>query len=382
MKRSELGFYISRKMGKGMSHAYKASAFAPAVLIALVSFILNFSLIFILSMSSGINNLLINLGSGDIRISGEYYGSAEGDKHFVKEASALAFSENGSAPLYLKGVDYETYFTDERLSLLHIGKISTSESLNPVIISSKLSKSLGLDVGDRFSALVYDESMKRTRPVLLTVSSVFYSGYAEFDSAMCYVPVSLLSFAKGNTELLLNPGADEEHALRQIGSEGYDALSYKSIYSAILSNVELSISMLYLVFIVLALLASFFSGNISFNYIERDRKDIAGLYLSGLGSREIKALYMRITMSAVLCAILSGLALALMLSAFTPALLSLLSRQGFSALDAYLVSFDISIPFLRLAAVNIFLSFFSAISLSIALRAVRKISLIDLLSSE
>ena len=74
MKESDLGLYIRRKSGHHMSFRYKISVFLPALLVLLVSFALNFSQIFILSMAEGIEKILIYLGSGSVGVAGHYDG--------------------------------------------------------------------------------------------------------------------------------------------------------------------------------------------------------------------------------------------------------------------------------------------------------------------
>ena len=332
MKLSDLSLYIKRKMGFGMPLSYKLRVLSPAVLIVLVSLVLNFSLIFIISMSQGIENLLIYLGSGNIMVKGKMDESEAFSTYETRYSGSLAFSESSSSPMYLKGVDFSSYFTKERRDVLHL-EYEALDALNPVILSKELSSRLSLDISDRFSVLIYDDNAKRTRPLLLTVAGTYDSGYMEFDSTLAFVPLSTLDGAI-YTELVTNRGYDDEAILIALREKGYDAYSYKSLYSAIYDNIELSVNTLYGVFVILVILASFFAGNISISYIDRDMGDIAMLSLSGLSDGQIRKVYRVITLSSVFISILIGFILAISLSFLSPAIISYLSDAGYEALDA------------------------------------------------
>ena len=150
MKLSDLSLYIKRKMGFGMPLSYKLRVLSPAVLIVLVSLVLNFSLIFIISMSQGIENLLIYLGSGNIMVKGKMDESEAFSTYETCYSGSLAFSESSSSPMYLKGVDFSSYFTKERRDVLHL-EYEALDALNPVILSKELFSRLSLDISDRFS---------------------------------------------------------------------------------------------------------------------------------------------------------------------------------------------------------------------------------------
>lgn len=380
MKLSDLSLYIKRKMGFGMPLSYKLRVLSPAVLIVLVSLVLNFSLIFIISMSQGIENLLIYLGSGNIMVMGKMDESEAFSTYETRYSGSLAFSESSSSPMYLKGVDFSSYFTKERRDVLHL-EYEAFDALNPVILSKELFSRLSLDISDRFSVLIYDDNAKRTRPLLLTVAGTYDSGYMEFDSALAFVPLSTLDGAIC-TEIVIDRGYDDEALLIALREKGYDAYSYKSLYSAIYDNIELSVNTLYGVFVILVILASFFAGNISISYIDRDMGDIAMLSLSGLSDGQIRKVYRVITLSSVFISILIGLILAISLSFLSPAIISYLSDAGYEALDAYLTSFEIVIPAFRLFAVNLLLIVLSYISLLISLRVIGRRTIITRLSTE
>ncbi len=373
--------YVLRKMGSGMGFKYIKSVFTPALLILLVSFMLNFAIIFIMSMAEGIERILIYLGSGDIAVSEPLVDDIEAEVFYVKSSSALAFSSSGSIPLYVKGVDFSSYFTKERKELLALALDDYSTVLNPIIISRKNAQELSAGIGERFTLLIYEEEARRTRPLLVTVAGLYDSGYSEFDSYLSYIPIERME-APLCTEIVLSDHSRLSETLSSLFSMGYRAESYKIIYSRIYENVRSSIKVLYAVFALLALLASFFSGNISLSYIERDRKDIALLFLSGLSEKDIKKIYAALTMLSVLIALIAGLILAIIFSRFTPQLLFFLSKSGFRAMDAYLTSFEIKVPPLALLLINAFLLLFSYLSLTLALKVLKSVPLGETLKAE
>ena len=380
MSVSNLGLYIKRKMGFSMPLSYKAGLFSPALLILLVAFILNFSLIFIISMSEGIDKLLIFLGSGSVRVEGEIDDFSL-SLFYVKEAGALAFSEEESIPLMLKGVDFQTYFTRERKKLLNLDEFSDGGYLNPVILSRRCAALLSLEVSDRFTLLVYDDDLNRTRPLLCTLSAVFDSGYMEFDESLCYIALSSLS-GDVYTEIIMEDSSLIDETVDYFSSIGYNAYDYRVLYKSIYDNVVFSVKVLYGVLTLLAILASFFAASISIRYIDRDKKDIALLYLSGLSGGEIRYIYSIITLLVVLISIILGIALALLFSLSLPYLLNFLSAMDYDALDAYLTSFSIRYPVVGMVGLNSVLALFSFISLLVGLRHLRKVHLISLFSAE
>ena len=88
------------------------------------------------------------------------------------------------------------------------------------------------------------------------------------------------------------------------------------------------------------------------------------------------------TIRIVFLATAFGLLSAILFSFLTPSMLSSLSSHGFAALDAYLTSFEIIIPFARIIAVNAFLLLCSYLTLLIALGCHKREDLVKLFSAE
>ncbi len=370
LKGFDMSMYILRKIGFKNGIPFFISAILPAFLILLVSLLLVFSLSFITSMVSAMEDVMANLGSGHVTVDGlqdlDGPGFYSVDK--VVTSEALAFSGKASAALYVKGVDFDSYFNPKRLDVLNFSSLGDLNVLNPVYLSSSLSKELGVDVGDRLSILIYESSTNRTRPLLLTCAGVFSSGYNEFDSVLCYVDRNLVEDGDKRTEVLLGDESSIDEVIGDLTLSGYTARSYKSVYSDLYSNVEFSLTILYGIFFILALLAAVFSSNIAFDYVSRDRKDIANLMVLGLGKKDVARIYLVITLSFVFVALLVGLIFGIALSFLIPGMMEALGRLDFAALDAYMTSFDVSIPLGKILLMLGGLFFSSCLSLLISLR--------------
>ena len=361
--------YVERKLGAGNRASFFISASLPALLIMLVSLLLVVSLTFITSMALSMEEVMVGLGCGHLLVDGIF--SSDDDIFYsvdaVRTSEALAFSGKANAALYLKGVDFQSYFNQRRLDCLNLESVGDDGLLNPVYLSSSVAGKLGVEEGGRFSVLVHDARTGRTRPLLLTCAGIFSSGYGEFDSTLCYVGSSLLS-GDFDTEVMLADPSDIDGCVDYLSASGYHVRSYKDVYSDLYGNVEFSLDVLYGVFIVLALLAALFSSNIAFDYVSRDKRDIAALLVMGLAEKDVRRKYLVITLFFVLLALVLGLVLGLVVSFFIPDLMRYLEKMDFAALDAYMTSFSITIPAARILLMLAGLFVSSSVSLFLSLR--------------
>ena len=174
----------------------------PALLIVLITALLVFAMVFISSMTTAIDRMIVMLGSGNIVLYDDYDISdwEKAEKYHVTTSSGVVFSDNGKSLVNIKGIE-EGYFAGERGETL---KLSTIESTarNPIIVSKTLSDRMKLDFGDTMTLMVYEEEKNRARPVLVTVTGIFDSGYAQLDRYLCYVDYSLLG-GEGVWEVVL-----------------------------------------------------------------------------------------------------------------------------------------------------------------------------------
>ncbi len=349
-----------------MSFRYKVTSLLPLLILILVTASLSFALAFISSLSERIDRMIAIMGSGSVyALSDPADFIKEGEVAAVRNGNALMYTEHGEAALAVKGVE-TSYFSGMRGDEVDVVMLE-EDVLNPVILSSSLSSSLSLAIGDRFTLLVWDEENGRTRPYLCTVGGIFSSVYPQLDSHLAYVPFQMLTSPVGY-EILLPAGADSETVSDVLWENGILSETYRTMYSSLYQNVQSSVGILYIIIVAVALLASFFSSDAAQVYIARDRDDIKELWMLGMERREIRRIYLRITMSAVLIASAAGCIIGLLLAYLSPSILSVIAHYEPALLEYYVTSFSVSIPFLSIAVMLILSIFVSFLSVSFALR--------------
>lgn len=362
---SASGLYIKRKLGFGNSLKYKLSALLPILIVLLITMVLVFSLIFITSISDAIEKAIIYLGSGEI-----YSREDISDKDFIKTScfvrngQGIIYGENGESLVYLKGVD-KSYFDNERKAVFHIDEAPLER--NSIIISESLSASLSLNPGDKLTLLLYESDKNRARPYLLSVAAVFDSGYKELERYLAFVDISMLESADGGYESIVKDGITTESAIVRLAYDGIHAESYKTLYSSIYQNVKSSVSILYVIFGAIAILAAFFSSDAARVYIDRDKKDIGAMLLLGASHNALRRIYLRITLNYIFLAALFGSIFGILLSLRIPSLVSFIAKEHSAILDYYIKEFSIIIPYSSIAFIVVIVVIVSALSLMISL---------------
>ncbi|MGN0905937.1 MAG: FtsX-like permease family protein [Bullifex sp.] len=365
MRNEALKLYVKRKTGQGQSVLWTVRSYLPSLLIVFITAILVFALIFVSSMSDAMEKTLVNLGSGNITVYSDIDRSLlrEGEMAFqVETGSAVAASGTASALVQVKGVD-DDYFFAGKNEVLNLERCENNTTLEGVILSKTLSDELEVPMGGRISLLIWDEDAGRTRPVFCFVEGLYHSGYGEFDSRLIFSSRRLTS-SSADTEIY-TPREDE--LLSLLKEEGYAAKSYKEIYMAIYDNIIRSVTLLDAIVILVALLAGFFSLSISSEYVERDRREIAGILLLGFTKKDIADAYRRITVNVVAIALASGLVIGICLSYAMMPLIASLDSAAYPFLSNYVLSFDVVIPYGALALLSAALLFTSVISLRVSL---------------
>ena len=360
--------WIERKCGRGMSRRYILSSSMPLLIIFIITSILVFAIVFITSVSSRIERMLEVLGSGSIYAYREFDASilpAGSEISFTRTSEALVYAEAGERAVVLKGVD-EGYFDGMRGRELGIASI-LSGVRNPLVLSSSLSAALSLDVGDRVTVMAYDKESGRTRPYLATVAAIFDSIYPQLDSRLVYAPLSMVGGWDG-IEILLPPGEDAEAVLSTLAANDVPVLSARSLYRDEYSNAEASLSVLYAIFVLVAILAAYFSSDAADYFVSRDRNDIASLMIMGADRKRIERVYLLLTLSFVTAALALGTAAGIALSFLSPAVIGLVSRHEPAFLDYYVRSFSITVPWLSIALMILLSLIVSAFSIHFAIK--------------
>ena len=366
MKSDGERLYIGRKRGRGMGVKWTLSSLLPALLIFLITAVLVFAMVFISSMTTAIDRMIIMLGSSSI-VTGEEvdvssWSGASINK--TRKGEGVVFTEEGKSIIRLKGVN-ESYLQGEREEALKIVR-SGEEVKNAIIVSTTLARKLNLELGSSMTMMLYEKEKNRTRPILMTVTGIFDSGYAQLDRYLAYVDFSLLD-GEEEWEILLDQKDDLEKRCQELDELGISYKTYREKYSALYLNVRQSVSILYLILAFVALLAAFFSTDIVSVYLSRDRQDIAALRLLGMEEKRIRRIYLSLSLFAVAVSALGGTVLGLLLGLLSPSLIRIVASSNPGLVEYYISSFSVTVPTMELLLMVLAMVVLSAITLFISL---------------
>lgn len=366
MKSDGERLYIGRKRGRGMGVKWTLSSLLPALLIFLITAVLVFAMVFISSMTTAIDRMIIMLGSSSI-VTGEEvdvssWSGASINK--TREGEGVVFTEEGKSIIRLKGVN-ESYLQGEREEALKIVR-SGEEVKNAIIVSTTLARKLNLELGSSMTMMLYEKEKNRTRPILMTVTGIFDSGYAQLDRYLAYVDFSLLD-GEEEWEILLDQKDDLGKRCQELEELGIPYKTYREKYSALYLNVRQSVSILYLILAFVALLAAFFSTDIVSVYLSRDRQDIAALRLLGMEEKRIRRIYLSLSLFAVAVSALGGTVLGLLLGLLSPSLIRIVASSNPGLVEYYISSFSVTVPTMELLLMVLAMVVLSAITLFISL---------------
>ena len=366
MKSDGERLYIGRKRGRGMGVKWTLSSLLPALLIFLITAVLVFAMVFISSMTTAIDRMIIMLGSSSI-VTGEEvdvssWSGASINK--TREGEGVVFTEEGKSIIRLKGVN-ESYLQGEREEALKIVR-SGEEVKNAIIVSTTLARKLNLELGSSMTMMLYEKEKNRTRPILMTVTGIFDSGYAQLDRYLAYVDFSLLD-GEEEWEILLDQKDDLEKRCQELEELGISYKTYREKYSALYLNVRQSVSILYLILAFVALLAAFFSTDIVSVYLSRDRQDIAALRLLGVEEKRIRRIYLSLSLFAVAVSALGGTVLGLLLGLLSPSLIRIVASSNPGLVEYYISSFSVTVPTMELLLMVLAMVVLSALTLFISL---------------
>ncbi|MBR1938262.1 MAG: hypothetical protein IJ836_04850 [Spirochaetales bacterium] len=358
-----LRLYVERKIGKGQKISWCLKSYLSCLLVLLVSAALAFTLVFVSSMTKAIDSTLQSLGSGSIAVYDTLPDvEIEGSVKKTERAGGLLYSKDKSQIVYIKGTE-EDYFTPDISSFIKLESVENNTGLKGIRISRIMASRLGAHLGDKLTVMLYDTALGRVRPVLVFLEGTYSSGYNEFDSNLAYTSIDVTD---GQIVYEIRC-EDVDKTLSKLLLEGADAVSYKSLYRSIYNNLATSKDLLLVITILVAFLAGFFSISVSYEYIERDRRDIGGLLMLGFEKRSIIASYRYITLISVGISALVGEVVGILLSFLVSPILSSLDITRYPVLQNYVLSFEIVIPFKTLSLLFIALILSSYLSLRFAL---------------
>ncbi len=358
--------YVKRKVGQGQRPAWIIKSYLPSLLIVFIMVVLVFALIFVSSMSKAIEDTLVYLGCGNL-LSNSYIDSSSlnsDERAFsVTNASAIVASQDSTALVQVKGVT-EDYYFDKKVEVLNLTTVDNPTTLNSVYLSKTIASSLNVTLGDRVSVLIFDEEEERARPVFCFVGGLYHSGYGEFDSHLIFAPFDMVDGVI--TYELYTPRSDELRGILE--QNGITVSSYKEVYAAIYENIIRSVSLLDMIVVLVGILAGFFAISISSEYIERDRRDIAGILLLGIKRDDVVKAYKSITIKVVIVALILGCVLGILSSYLIMPFISNLDTSKYPFLLNYVISFEVLVPIKTILLLCIALVLSSLASLKLSLK--------------
>lgn len=367
------GLYLKRKEGRGMGVKWTLNSLVPALLIVLITALLVFAMVFISSMTTAIDRMIVMLGSGNIVLYDDYdiSGWDGAYKYHVNTSSGVVFSDNGKSLVNIKGIE-DGYFYGERGETL---KLSTIESTarNPIIVSKTLAERMKLDFGDTMTLMVYEEEKNRARPVLVTVTGIFDSGYAQLDRYLCYVDYSLLG-GDGEWEVVLQDNNETDKRAQELWEKNIWCEIYKDKYSSLYLNVQQSVTILYVILVSVALLAAFFSTDIVHVYLSRDWRDIAALSILGMAKERIRRIYLILSLRSVMAASLLGTIIGLVLGSLSPLLIKAVAISNPGLVEYYISSFSVKVPWSAIILMILAMALLSLLTLFISIRKEKELS--------
>ena len=221
--------------------------------------------------------------------------------------------------------------------------------------------------------MVYEEEKNRARPVLVTVTGIFDSGYAQLDRYLCYVDYSLLG-GDGEWEVVLQDNNETDKRAQELWEKNIWCETYKDKYSSLYLNVQQSVTILYVILVSVALLAAFFSTDIVHVYLSRDWRDIAALSILGMAKERIRRIYLILSLRSVMAASLLGTIIGLVLGSLSPLLIKAVAISNPGLVEYYISSFSVKVPWSAIILMILAMALLSLLTLFISIRKEKELS--------
>jgi len=364
------------------------------ILIILITVPLVCSLVFVNSMIDGITNKYIFLSDGHISISSSnnlIINENEGiiSTNLVEKLFCVVYSKTDTSNVIVKGVQPD-YFNDIRSQEINFESETSEEgSLNSVYISRTLADKLSLSVGDKMAMMIMNSTNNVVRPVIVKVGRIFTTGYDQLDSNLIFTNYeyakSLTKKTTFNYEIICN--TNDVNELTKIANQIQDdnpEFSYNTwnqLNESVYSNFINSQQIIFIIFALIIIMASFYSANVAHSTIQKNFTAIAILKILGTSDKKIKQTTFLSVFSITFLGNIIGIILGILLSYSLNPLLFWLSTKGIDAFSFYLLDFTLIIPYTRLILFCLFMLVVSSISILYSLRIVKKISPMRLFQS-
>lgn len=362
-----------------------------ALLIAVIMIPLNVALLFTDGMISSITQKYITLSDGHIQIYDKEFilddsSIISGD--YVVTGGAIIYSKEATKEVKIKGVD-TSYFNKERIKEIKINgpTVEKSTNLPSIMISSELSKELGVELDDRVAfMLLPDPSEKRVRPLLAQISSIYSSGYSELDSRLIFMNISdgeKLFTKSGYWELLVD--GDLNKALINLEKINDKVLQYSTwdqFNISVYQNFITSRQVIFLILVLILLVAAVYIASIAQQMVQDSLKEIAILKMVGSTNKELFSFYFGSTMLTVGLGTVVGSLVGILIGLNMGPVLTYLSSKEIPFLNYYLLEFDLKVNWGDLIKIVVTMGLIATTTLYLSLQGIKKISPLHLLQQK
>lgn len=372
------------------------------ILIALVMAPLVCALIFSDSMMKGITSKYIYLSDGHIQLN--YSGRSELQDFDVSmypemlysadevvTGYALMYSATGTSNVMVKGTSGE-YFNEKRMDQITIAVPSFvdngNSNLRGIMISRATARKLNVNVGDNVALMIVpDNADKVLRPILCRIDSIFYTGYDQLDSLLCFMDIEearelYSEKSSSSIELLVNRPYMEklDEVMNALGT-GYGITTWDEHNVSVYENFVTSRQMIFIILLLVVVVAAFYTASVAQQMVQDDMTDIAISKLVGASDSLVKKSAFLSVYAVTVIGMLIGILLGLLIGCNLGPILTSLSRMGLQSLSFYLLDFDITVPWLSILIISSCLLIISYAAIRLSLARTRRISPIQLFTT-
>ena len=369
------------------------------ILIALVMAPLVCALIFSDSMMEGITSKYIYLSDGHLQLN--WSGNRELSDFNPESCSpmlyscdevtsgyALMYSATGTTNVMVKGVG-DGYFNDRRMEQVTVELAEqtgeTTSNVKGIMLSRATADELKVGIGDRVALMIVpDDVDKVLRPVLCRIDGIFYSGYDQLDSLLCFVDLDYAKTLYGAPEstcleLLVNSEYMEklDDVVAALGT-GYDISKWDQHNVSVYENFVTSRQMILIILLLVVVVAAFYTASVAQQMIQDDMQDIAITKLIGASDTLVRRSAFLSVYTVTFVGMVLGILLGLLIGLNLGPILTWLSSMGLKSLSFYLLDFDITVPWLSILLISVCLLVISYVSIQISLGKTRRITPIRL----
>lgn len=195
---------------------------------------------------------------------------------------------------------------------------------NNILIGKKVAQSLHVLPGEKITLLYSesnDASSMKLQETNLIVGAIFETGIDEYDHSLAYCSTECFKSILPENEvsqihIKLKDISYEQKTKQLIKKNlGVDVYSWKDLYPALISAMQLESLGMLLILLIIVLIATINVMSILFMYIHHKQKDIALFICMGLAQEKIKKIFLSIsifltiiaTCFGIICSYLVGL---------------------------------------------------------------------------